>query len=182
LWPFASRTRIAVRAELDVLHAQPQALEQPHAAPVEKRRDELRRPAHPADQGANLRSGQHRRQTLRPLRTNDGLERRQRLLEHVSVEEEQRGQRLVLRGGADPAVDGEVGEEGVDLRLAHLDWMPLAVKDDKAPDPRDVGLLGSETVVTRPDRQAHPVEEPWFPATGVGQGSPGETGHAAALP
>ena len=84
----------------------------------------------------------------------------ERFLEDVAVEKEKRAQGLGLRRGADGAFDGEVGDERVDLGLAHLHRVALVVKEDVAPDPADVGLFGAQAVVARADRVAHAVEEP----------------------
>jgi len=52
-----------------------------------------------------------------------------------------------------------VGEEVVDLVLAHGLRMGKVVEVDEAADPRDVALLGSEGVVAGANLAAHPVEQ-----------------------
>ena len=56
-------------------------------------------------------------------------------------------------------VDGEVGDEGVDLGLAHLERVALVVKEDVAADPADVGLFRAQAVVAGADRVADAVEQ-----------------------
>src|SRR5258708_89680 len=78
------------------------------------------------------------RQTLRALGPDDVLELRERQFQDVSVKKEQRGERLVLRRGAHARLYGEARKEGVDLGLAHLPGMALAVEQYEAADPADV--------------------------------------------
>jgi hypothetical protein len=47
----------------------------------------------------------------------------------VAVQEEQRGESLVLGGSGDAAVDGEGAQEPGDLRRSHLGGMTLVVKE-----------------------------------------------------
>jgi hypothetical protein len=73
--------------------------------------------------------------------------------------EEQRGQRLILRSGRHPAIDGQVGEECFDLRGAHGVRVPDAVVADEAFDPEHVGLLGAIGEVPDTGRLPNAVEE-----------------------
>ena len=50
---------------------------------------------------------------------------------------------------ADLLLDGQVGEKGVDLGLAHSGGMTDVVEEDAATDPLAVGLLGAAGVVAR---------------------------------
>src|SRR5262249_5822268 len=50
-------------------------------------------------------------------------------------------------------------QEGDDLRLAHLQRMPLAVEQDESPDPVHVGLLGADAVMQAPGRGTDLVKE-----------------------
>jgi hypothetical protein len=40
--------------------------------------------------------------------------------------------------------------------------MPFAMKEDVTPDPRDVGLLGTDTEVAHAQRVAHPIQQAGF--------------------
>jgi hypothetical protein len=79
--------------------------------------------------------------------------------EHVAVEEQERGQGLILRRGADAVLHRERIEELSNVDRAHRCRMALAVEHDEASDPTDAGLLGAGTVVTDAHRIAHPVEQ-----------------------
>jgi hypothetical protein len=96
----------------------------------------------------------------RALGANDVLESGEGLLEDVTIEKEERRERLILCRSGDAAVGRQMREEGVDLPLAHLRRMPLAVEEHEAPHPRGVGLLGSKAVVAHADRVAETVEQP----------------------
>jgi hypothetical protein len=69
---------------------------------------------------------QHGRQVAGLLRAHDAVEPRQLYLQHLLVEEQQRGQRLVLRRRRHLAVHGQVREERLDLGGRHVGPMPLA--------------------------------------------------------
>jgi hypothetical protein len=77
--------------------------------------------------------------------------------EDVAVEEEERAERLRLRGGRDVLPRGEVREEGVDLGLAQLVRGALAVEGGVALHPADVRLLGAQAVMPRAERGAEAV-------------------------
>jgi hypothetical protein len=57
------------------------------------------------------------------------------------VEEDERAEGLVLRGGGDVTLDGEVVEEGRHLRRAHVRGVAAAMEGDEGPDPLDVRFL-----------------------------------------
>src|SRR5262245_45957393 len=57
-------------------------------------------------------------------------------------------------------LDSEGGEERCDLRGPHLSGMALAVEENVAPNPADVGLLGAPAAVEGLKRLLDAVEEP----------------------
>lgn len=68
-----------------------------------------------------------------------------------AVQEQDRGRGLVLGRGGAMAIPREMGQEGRDLRLAHVLGVPLAVEHDVAAAPMAVRLLGAEGEVTSAD-------------------------------
>lgn len=62
-----------------------------------------------------------------------------------TVEDEEGAEGLLLGGGGDVVINGEVGEEGFDV--AHAECVLFAVKEDEVFDPIDVGLFGADGVV-----------------------------------
>src|SRR5262249_39709529 len=83
----------------------------------------------------------------------------ERYLEDISIEKEQCRQRLILGGSTNAGLDGEARQEDVDLLLAHLARMPLAVKKDEAANPSHVGLFGAAAGVHGAQREAHTAEQ-----------------------
>ncbi len=65
-------------------------------------------------------------------------------LEDFAIEEEDGGEGLVLGGGSDVFLDGEVGEEVLYFGRAHVFWVAFFVEEDVAGDPIDVGVFGSD--------------------------------------
>ena len=80
--------------------------------------------------------------------------------QHVSVEEEDRVQSLVLGGRRHVALAGEVTEEGGELLPTHVARMALAVKEDEPADPLDIRLLGTNAVVANAYELADLIQEP----------------------
>ena len=78
----------------------------------------------------------------------------------MTIEEEERAQRLVLRGGGYVPASGETREEARDLGLAKLARVPSTVEAHEASDPGYVRLLGPAAVVPSAERSAHLVQKP----------------------
>ena len=71
-----------------------------------------------------------------------------------------RAQRAWLWVDADNVpIHGQMGEEGLDFRKAHLAWVTLAVEQDKTPDPTDIGFLGARRIVLDADGVTYQVEQ-----------------------
>ena len=67
--------------------------------------------------------------------------------------------RLVLRGGGDPALDGEVREEGVHLRFGHRVRVSLVVEENVPPSPVVVGVFRAKGIMADAAGAAKPVEQ-----------------------
>lgn len=68
---------------------------------------------------------------------SDSRDHLERMAQHVAVEKEQRGQRLVLGGSTDVLLLGEVQQEALDPRgLAQVARMLLVVEKDEASSSR----------------------------------------------
>jgi hypothetical protein len=96
----------------------------------------------------------HARVTLRAL---DAVGVSQLHLQHVTIEEEQRGEGLILRRGGDD--DGEMREELSDLICAHLARVAFTVEEDEAFDPVGVSALGTEAQMAQSRDGVNEVEE-----------------------
>jgi hypothetical protein len=106
--------------EVDVLDAQAVGLEQAQPRAEEQGRDEARCAIHLPWEAQDLGAREDGRQVPRLFGAHDRVHPGELALEHVLVEDEQRGQGLVLRRGGHPARGREVGQERADLGLAEL--------------------------------------------------------------
>ncbi len=123
-----------VPLEIEVLDPEPGALEETQTRAIHQRHHQPWRTAQVAEDGDHLLAREHDRNADGGLGA-DGVEANQLAAEHFSVQEDQRGQRLVLRTSADPITRGERGEELSDLRFAHLVGGSLVVEGHEAADP-----------------------------------------------
>jgi len=84
----------------------------------------------------------------------------------MAIEEEERAEGLVLGGSRDMLLCGEVREKSLDFRGAHFGGVALAVKEDEAAHPLDIGLLGAVGIVPSAKGLTHLVEEFGFAGRG----------------
>jgi len=161
-----------IRPELDVFDAHhAQALQEAQAGAVEKQRRQTAHPVESRDQRADLGPCEHRWKPPGSLRADDVGDRRERLLEDVPIEKENRGESLVLRGGAHALADGEIRQERIDLGLPHGLRVTLAVKEHEPLHPADVRLFRPQAVMPRPHGEAYAIQQTWRAARGVDQRS-----------
>jgi hypothetical protein len=83
----------------------------------------------------------------------------QRDFEDVAIEEEEGAIGLVLGGGGNFVLDGEMGEEGFDFGYAHILGMAFVMEEDETPDPLDVGFFGLIGVVFEPEGFTDAIEK-----------------------
>ena len=88
-----------------------------------------------------------------------GIDRSQILVQHLAVEEQRGAEGLILGRGVDVLPHRQVGERGFDFRRAHFVGMALAVEEDVARDPGDVGLFRAVGVVFQAQGVAHLVQK-----------------------
>ena len=79
--------------------------------------------------------------------------------EDFAIEEQERVERLILGGRRDSLTHRERRQERRDLRGAHFGGMALAVEEDVALGPVDIGLLGPTAVVACANGVADAIEE-----------------------
>ncbi len=168
-----------ISCEVDVLHAQAGALQNPQSRPVQQQRHQARDAVKMTKKCPNLIASQDNGKPPGALCAHKVIEPRNPLIQHLAVEEQKRAQRLVLGGGRHFSLDGERREKLRDLRGAHLDGMALAVEQDVSADPRDVCLLGTAAVVARAEDIPRAVKETWLPLAGRAGVTGGKAYHAA---
>lgn len=116
-------------------------------------------PLHMRQHAFDLVPGQHDGQTPATTRADQTVELPKLPVEDRAVEEEQRAQSLRLGRRADSLLDRQVREKGIDLPFPHLPRMPLAMKEDVAPDPVDIRLLRAIAHVPHPQALADPIQQ-----------------------
>lgn len=129
-----------------ILDPQPQAFQQPHPAAVQQPRHQPTRPLEHRQQARDLLDREHHRNPPRPLGAHQILHPGQFHAQNITIEEQQRRQRLILRSGRDLSPGRQIGQERFDLGLPHLRRMPLAVGQDEAPYPAHIRLLGAQAL------------------------------------
>jgi hypothetical protein len=89
-------------------------------------------------------------------------EPRQLDFQHLSVQEQHRGQRLALGGRRYPPIDGQMCQKCRDVVASEIAWMTLAMKQDEAANPEQVLLLRPIAVVLGSQAIPHLVEKTRF--------------------
>ena len=157
-----------VPVEIDILDAQPQALHQAHPRAVQKAREQRVFIGQVGEDGGDLVLREDGGNALLVGGPLDAVQPGQRGVQHLSIEEQQRAQRLVVRGRRDAPLGGQHREEGLDMLGAHVARMLHAVPTDEEPDPVNVQLLGTEAIVqiarTLPDLVQQARGSQWWDA------------------
>ena len=149
-----------IALEVHVFDPQAQAFQQPHAGAVQQCAHQARGPVEFVQDRIDFLAGQHDRQPALPTGPNDTSDLAQRAIQDFVVEEQEGGQGLVLSRGGHTIADGQVGQERVNLPLAHLARSSFIMERNEPPDPGRVRLLGSPAVVTGAEGLAHAIQEP----------------------
>jgi len=141
-----------MEVEVEVLDAKAEPFHQAEARAIEEADEETVPAVHPGEHPLDLGLGEHDRQLLSPPGPGHIAEVAELPAEDMRVEEDEGAERLALGGRRHVALDGEVGEEGVDLVGAHLvrvarSAFRVTVEEAEAPDPVRVGLFGAVAVV-----------------------------------
>jgi hypothetical protein len=77
----------------------------------------------------------------------------------MSVEKDERAERLRLRAGRDPLDPGQMIQKPGERFRTKLAWVAFAVKQNIAPAPENVALGGTRIVVTTLTGQTYLVEQ-----------------------
>src|SRR5262245_12778685 len=149
-----------VAIEIDVLHPEPKALEEAEPAPVEQGDSEPLHPVQVLENRRHLVAGEHDGEMRRSSGPDEIVEPQQLGPEHVPIEEEQRTERLILRGRGYASFHRQTREERSHLRRGHLGGVTLVMEEDESADPEHIRLLGPRAQMPHADRNPHTVEEP----------------------
>ena len=115
---------------------------------------------HVLENGRHLLAGEHDGKTRRSFGTHEIVEPRQLRSEYVPIEEEERAERLILRGRGHVPIHSQTREECRHLRRGHVCGVTLAMEQDEPADPEDIRLLDPWPQMPRADRDPNTVEEP----------------------
>jgi len=144
--PLAGADRDRTADEVDVLDAQAYGFEKAEPGAVKQPRDETRDALKSAEDGFDLGAVEYHGQVNARLRAHEGVEPRQIDAEHVPVEEQQRGQSLVLRCWGTAFGDGKVRQERRDFDGAKVTGVAQTMEAHVAVEPVQVDLLGARAV------------------------------------
>jgi hypothetical protein len=147
LGPFAIPDHDLELGKVHVLDAQSDALTDAQPATVEKLGHQLVGSCDTGEKGLNLILGEDRGQVAWALSPHGLKIEVEGLEQDVFVEEGDGVEGLVLGGGGDLLLDGEVREESFDFGLAEVGGVAFVVEEDEAAHPVDVGSFGGEGVV-----------------------------------
>jgi len=152
-----------VALQVHVLDPQPRALHQAQPAAVEQPGHQRLPPGQALQQPHHLRARQHHRQPPRPLGTDHVLHPRQLDAQHLPIEEEQGGQRLVLGAGGHVVPRRQPGEKRLHRRPVQFRRMPRQPRPDIPADPVQIRLLRAQAVVLQAQTPPHLVQQPGRP-------------------
>jgi hypothetical protein len=147
-------------AEIDILDAQAETLQQAQTAAIEQPRHEGMPARHGGEPPLNLRLGEHGGRPLVALTADRGDLSDQGLVKDIPIEKNQGVQGLPLGGGRHLALRCGVGEKPFHLLCPKPVRMGLAAEVmDRAQYPLAIGLLGTVGVVMLAEPLAHLVHE-----------------------
>ncbi len=156
--PFAVPDRDLAVTEVHVLDPQAHALHQPQAGAGEEARHQVMCAGERGQHALDLHAREHDGEAHGAFGALDAVNERQVGAEHLAVKKQERRERLILRGGRDSPLVGQVRDVLTDLVGAHLGGVALAVEEDEALDMGDVCLLGADALMEEPDLAAHALK------------------------
>jgi len=130
-----------VTPEIYVLDAQAAAFEQPQTGTVQQRRHQSRRSLHVREHERDLFAREHHGDVDRALRTHQIVQPGKVAIEHLPVQEEERGEGLVLRGRTDPAARSEIAEKSRDVFTSETCGVAPSVELVVSPHPPEIRFL-----------------------------------------
>lgn len=82
--------------------------------------------------------------------------------QHILVKENYGAECLVLGGGADPSIYGEIIQETLNFAITHHLRVLLVIEQNELADPVEIGFLCSIAVLLRPDFCANRLQKREF--------------------
>ena len=159
LAPLAIDDQNGAVGKIEVHDTQAHTLHEAQTGTVQQAGTQPVHPVQPAEQGADLFLGEHHGKTGRLLRPRHPVDLFERSLQDGLVKKAQGVQGLVLRAGRHIALHRKIGQKLPHLALTHARGVTLAVKQNEAPHPVHIGLLGADAVMPDADGRANLVEK-----------------------
>jgi hypothetical protein len=154
-----------LHGKVNVLDAEPDGFHNPQAAAVEQFGHQLRGALHECEDGSDFVPG-HDHGDVDLLVGAHGVNAVvQGLVEDALVEKDEGMHGLVLRGGGDLALQGEMREERLDLGFGgdEVGAGPQAVEPGEAADPFDIGTLRVDGIMLEPEDPPGLLDQhPWW--------------------
>ena len=167
--------------EIDVLDPQAQRIENPQSRSIQEQCHQARHAIKAAKHGTHLLAREDNRQPLGTFGADHSFNQARIDFQHTAIEKEQGAKGLVLGGGRNVSVNGQMGQKGIDLGRPHLQRVALVVEENVPLDPIDVGCFGPDAVVAEAAGFADPVEQPGLARLGSREGRRDELGiHSAS--
>jgi hypothetical protein len=145
--------------EVNVFDAQAETFHEAESASVEDFGHELGKPSHVVDNGEGFLLGEDGGKGFGFFGADEVGGEFDFLVENVAIQEDDGAEGLVLGGGGEAALGGEVGDEGLDFGDAHVFGMAFIVEEDVAANPVYVGLFGAVGVMLDANGVADLFEE-----------------------
>jgi len=155
--PFADGDLAAL--EVQVFDPQAEGLQKPESSPVQQHPDQPFVAVQVRQEPRYFIDGQDNREPLGATGANDAFDPVERLLEDVLVEEQDRGESLVLCRGRNVFFDGQMREKAVDIAFGQLARVPACVELDVPANPVEVGLFRAAAVMPHPQNLNDAVVE-----------------------
>ena len=148
-----------VFVEIDVFDSEGQAFGEAESGAIEQACHEEFVTVEECEHGADFGGGEDNGEAFGADGVGDFADLAEFPVEYLPVEEDDGIECLVLGGGRDFEVCGEVSEESADFFASHGERVFFVVEEDKSFDPVGIGLDGSGAEVTECGCSADEVEE-----------------------
>jgi hypothetical protein len=146
--------------EIEVLDAQAEAFHEAQAAAVEELGHELVFAGEVAEDEADLVAAEDSGDAAGGAGAGGADRRFEGLAEDGAVQEEDGAEGLILGGRGDAFVDGQVGEERLDLLWAEVPGIAVFVEGQEAFEPEEVAAFRAKRVVFAAEDRASAIDQP----------------------
>ena len=148
-----------IPSEIDILHPQTHRLHDSQARAIQQSRDQTTGSPHVRYHSLRFFFAKDDGQSSRMSRPLDAGDVWQLNFEHLLVKKEQGIECLILGGGCDSFIDGEMSQERAQGSRIQLSRMLLTMKENVSLDPVSIGLFSSQAEMPKPSNVTHLIEQ-----------------------